>query len=146
MSGLFDVYVLSHDRSREAVLGFLDRFEPRRSESADDYVVPNNSDQPEFRYDNAVELLDHLETRPGESHAIYWLSAAPGDPRCAMVFPTCDGQMVYGLSVVRNERRFLADLMTFLNSPKGYIDFEKPPPDTAAAFQDCLRKFDQPSR
>ena len=45
-----------------------------------------------------------------------------------MVFPTSDGQMVYGLSVVRNERRFLADLMTFLNSAKGYIDFEKPPP------------------
>jgi hypothetical protein len=146
MSGFFDVYVLSHDRSRESVLGFLDRFLPRRSQSADDYVVPNNSDQPEFCFDNAVELLAHLETHPRESHAIYWLSTAPDDPRCAMVFPTSDGQMVYGLSVERNEPRFLADLMTFLNSAYGYIDFETPPPDTAAEFQDRVRKYNPPSR
>lgn len=146
MSGLYDIYVLSRDRSKESVLTFLDRFLPRRSESADDYVVPNNSDQPEFCFNNAVELLVYLERHWREPHAIYWLSKAQGDPRCAMVFPTSDGQMVYGLSVVQNECRSLADLMTFLDTADGYIDFETPPPETAAAFRETVRKYNQQSR
>jgi hypothetical protein len=146
MNGWFDVYALSPDRSRESVLRFLDRFLPRRSESAADYVVPNNSDLPEFHFDNAAELLAHLETHPRQSHAIYWLSEMPDDPRCAMAFPTSDGQMVYGLSVEENERRFLADLMAFLNTADGYIDVETPPPDSAAAFQERVRRYNQRSR
>ena len=146
MGGFFDIYVLSRDRSWASAMSFLDRFLPNRKETADDYNVPNNSDRPRACFDDIDGLFTYLEQHPNEPHAIYWTSEAQGDPRCAMVFPTADGQMVYGLSVEGNEHRFLADLMTFLNSAEGYIDFEAPPPDNASAFVDAARKFSKISQ
>lgn len=145
MGGLFDIYVLSRDRSKGSVVRFLDHFLPRRTEAADDYIVPKHADRPELCFDDAGDLLAYLERHTNEPHAIYWTSEAPGDPRSAMVFPTVDGRMVYGLSVEGSERRFLADLMAFLKSAEGYIAFETPPPDDPAAFEDAVLKFNQAS-
>ena len=76
MGGLFDIYVLSDDRSAEMVLRFLEHFLPRRKEAAVDYVAPHSSGRPEFCFDTAGSLLSHLEDSPGEPHAIYRLSEA----------------------------------------------------------------------
>lgn len=141
MSGLFDIYVMSDARSRGSVYKFLDRFVPRRREAADGYAVPNNVDRPTINFETVDELLEHLERHPSVPHAIYWLSESPGDPRCAMVFPTSDGRMIYGLSVERTARRHLNELMAFLGSAAGYIDFEAPPPDDVASFETAVRRF-----
>ncbi|MBE9553168.1 MAG: hypothetical protein IMF05_06885 [Proteobacteria bacterium] len=135
MGGFYDVYVLSGDRSKATVVQFFDRFLPERKETADDYPVPRYSDSPEICLDTADELLTYLEHHPDEPHSIYWASQASGDPYHAMLFATTDGHAVYGLSVVRNEREYLASLMAFLNSANGYIDFEYPPPDSAPKFE-----------
>ena len=135
MAGFYDVYVLSGDRSKATVVQFLDRFLPERKETADDYPVPRYSDSPEICLDTADELLTYLEHHPDEPHSIYWASRASGDPHHAMLFATIDGHAVYGLSVEGNEQEFLASLMAFLDSAKGYIDFENPPPDDVPEFE-----------
>jgi hypothetical protein len=135
VAGFTDVYVLSAKRSKADVLHFLDRFLPARTELAEEYLVPQYADRPQACFDTAEQLLDHLHAHPDQAHAVYWASVSPGDPRYAMVFPTVDGQMVYGLSVERDGRKFLADLKVHLESSKGYIDFENPPPDNAADFE-----------
>lgn len=122
---------------------FLDHFLPRRTESADDYSVPSHGGRAEAHFDDAADLLSHLERHPNQSHAIYWTSEAPGDPRCAMVFPTVDGRMIFGLSVAANPVQFLSDLMNFLNSSEGYVDFEAPPPENAAEFADAVRRYNE---
>lgn len=143
MSGLFDIYVLGPDRSKESVERFLNHFMPSRSEAADDYAVPLNSDHPTRKFENADDLLAYLEAHPGIPHAIYWTSDARGDPRCAMVFPTSDGSMIYGLSVERDQEQFLTTLKEFLSAAEGYISFEAPPAGDAAAFAAAVRRFEE---
>ncbi len=138
-----DIYVLSGDRSKATVIRFLDRFLPERKEMADEYGVPQYSDPPVNSFDTVEGLLDYLEHHTGESHAIYWASQVPGDPLYAMLFATLDGHAVYGLSAEGNEQEFLAELTAFLNSTKGYIDFENPPPDNAPEFEKALEDFDR---
>jgi hypothetical protein len=134
MAGFHDVYVLSDQRSKAEVTRFLDRFLPEREEVADDYAVPHLSDRPEIVFAGADDLLTYLGEHPDRSHGIYWASRAVGDPRFAMIFPTTDGQVVYGLSVERDAAEFLAELKAHLGSPTGYVDFENPPPDNAPDF------------
>ncbi len=135
MAGFYDIYVLSGDRSKATVIQFLERFLPEREEVADEYPVPRYSDTPEVYLDTADELLTYLEHHSDEPHSIYWASQVSGDPRFAMLFATVDGHAIYGLSVDGNEQEFLANLMTFLNSATGYIDFENPPSDSAPEFE-----------
>jgi hypothetical protein len=143
VAGFFDIYVLSRDRSKATAVRFLDHFLPHRDELTDEYAVPRYGDPPDITFDTADGLLGHIEHHPDEPHAIYWASKVPGDPRFAMLFPTADGHAVYGLSAEQNERELLADLMAFLNSAKGYIDFENLPADNAPAFDTAVEKFDR---
>lgn len=142
MTGLADVYVLSPRRSKTAFDGFLDRFLPDRAETADEYEVPRFSDRPRKVFGKADDLLTYLCENPDEPHAVYWVSRSEGDPRYAMVFPTTSGQVVYGLSVESNEREFLERLKAFLDSAKGYIDYENPPPTNPCDFEKMAGDFD----
>jgi hypothetical protein len=135
VTGLYDIYVLSPKRSTVEIARFLDRFLPDREETADEYVIPQFSDTPEIEFRDAETLLTYLCENPNEPHAVYWLSKAACDPRCAMVFPMTGGQIVYGLSVEENEQEYLETLKTFMDSPIGYIDFENPPPDSPSDFE-----------
>lgn len=142
MAGYFDVYVLSQDRSKETVLGFLSNFLPDREESQDDYGLPHLSERPQKTFAAQNDLLDYLESHPNQPHAIYWHSVVAGDPRGAMIFPLSDGHMIYGLSVELQARRFLSEAITFLKARMGYITFESPPPTTAEAFKKEVEAFD----
>ena len=141
MPGYYDVYVLSRDRSKATVLRFLDRFLPDREETQEDYSLPHLSDAPHIFFASQDELLDYLESHPSEPYALYWQSAVADDPRNAMVFPTSDGCMIYGLSVEQRARRYLSEVMSFLKEGKGYVAFECPPPTTAAAFEKTVEAF-----
>ena len=142
MAGYYDLYVLSRDRSKATVLRYLARFLPDREESQDGYALPYLSDQPDIFFASLEELLDHLEGQPSEPFGAYWHSTVIGDPRSAMIFPTSDGCMIYGLSVERQAHRHLSDVLSFLGAGRGYVTFESPPPMTAAAFDAAVERFE----
>ena len=142
MSGYYDVYVLSDRRSKEAVDRFLNHFVPQRKESTDEYLVPMYSTFPTSSFDTAEDLLAYIYENPNEPHSIYWASENTEGPSFAMVFPTTDGRIVYGLSVLRSEQKYLEELKRHLNSSKGYIDFESSPPADTADFERFVDDFD----
>lgn len=142
MAGLYNVYALVNSRKTERVVRFLDKFVAKRTESALEYLLPHNSDNPTLTFGRSIELLQHLEEHPHESHAVYWCSSSEGDPRNAMVFPTTDGEMIFGLSVETCPKEWLYKIKDHCSSELGYIDFEKPPPESASEFRAFVVKSD----
>jgi hypothetical protein len=138
MPPLADCYVLVNARSKSLVDEFLAHFLPCHRPSADEYEMPQYSDNPEQVFHAADEALSYLEEHPNEAHALYLANEASGEPCRGMVFPTLDGQMIFGLSYdCSNEvvlDRFLERMKSFLKSSIGYICFEEPPPRTAEEF------------
>jgi hypothetical protein len=136
MCGYSDCYVLAPRRSAVLVAQFLGRFLPEREQARDEYEAPRFSDSPRAVFRDAAELAAYCEAHPDEGHAAYWRNTAGGGPAHAMAFFTTDGEMVLGLSTdVPQAEEALADLMAFAGSGVGYIDFERPPPETAAELR-----------
>ena len=132
-----DIYVLVDDRSIDRVRAFLDRFLPNREEMADEYEVPQYSDEPKVMFKAASELMEFCANNTSEVHAIYWKSTSSGEPRCAMVFYTRDAAMILGISIDDEslEESFLAQMKDFCNSSEGLILYEQPPPDSRNKFR-----------
>jgi len=141
MGGVADSYVLVQGRSFDLVMQFLDRFLQQREQAAAEYEVPRFSDTPRFVFRHAVDLMAYCAKYLDEPHAIYFRNTTAGEPAHAMIFYTADGEMILGLSTqVSRAGRFLDELKAFAGSDTGYIDYETPPPDTAAEFRALANK------
>ena len=131
-----EVYVLSNDRSVQAVERFLERYLPCRHELAAEYQVPQFSDDPQHVFRAAGDLLAYLERNETEFHGVYWQSVnslSPVDQ--AMAFYTSDGCVVCGLVVSEQmAEAYLNELKLHFDSKFGLIDEENPPPDTGVEF------------
>jgi tetratricopeptide (TPR) repeat protein len=145
MPVLVDCYVLVNFRSKILVDSFLSHFLPHHKRlsqvgkrCAADYEVPQYSPLSNRVFKSAAELFSHLEEHPNEGDALYWENEESGEPRMGMVFPTIDGQLVFGLSCNYEDdglpNRLLERMKTFLNSSNGYVTYEESPPRTAQDF------------
>jgi hypothetical protein len=133
-----DCYVLVNSRSKSRVEEFLVHFLPERRSSADEFEIPQYSDAPDRVFHSAEEALSYLEKSPSEGHALYWANKSSGEPRRAMVFPTVDGQMIFGISCDSHAEgkadKMLEKMKELLRSSCGYIAYEEPPPRSAEEF------------
>jgi len=136
-----DIYSLVESRDKTLVRAFLDNFLPNREEAADEYEVPQYSENPSIVYKNAEELIEYMNNNSNEVHAIYWRSLSDGDPKDAMVFYTSDGCMILGLSIEDEEKEqyYLRKLMSFTNSDISGIAYEQAPPDTKSEFKEFIK-------
>lgn len=144
MPGLDDCYVFVEKRDGSLIDLFLNEFLPERKEAADDYLVPEYSDNPSHEFQSAPDLIEFLCDNKKETYAIYWNSKRDEDPSNAMVFFTEDGGMIFGLSCDAdggNSKTYLQKMKNFLKSELGYIAFEEPPPGTKAEFLDYAEKY-----
>ena len=136
--GYFDVYVLARQRSADAAIEFLDHFAPIREQLDGDYSFPQYSGTSEVVFDKPMDAIHYCEKHPAESQSLYFQNLRSG-PVHAMIFFTSDGEMIFGLSVPEGddglEKDCLNQLKEFARTSIGYIDFEAPPPDTAAEFK-----------
>lgn len=137
-----DCYVLARQRTRDFIVGFLDRFLPHRQEYTEAYEVPQFAEHPEVVFTSADALLDYLEKHSGEVHAVYWFNPQEETLRAAMALFTSDGQVILGLTCetfypdTRIEQDCLAQIMAFCGSTVGLIEYEKPAPkDTGEMMQ-----------
>jgi hypothetical protein len=140
---LADCYVLVDSRSKKLVGEFLSHFLPSRRSCADEFEMPQFSDNPEVVFRTEDEALSYLEEHPNETHALYWANEMSVEPRYGMVFPTNDGQIIFGLSCDDQDLlipgQFLERMKTFLKSSKVYIAFEEPPPNSADEFMTVMK-------
>lgn len=134
MPSYYDVYVLARDRSEPVATRFLDAFVPDRDPVASEYEFPQYSPEPVVTFATAVEAIRYCVARPAEPQSFYFGNRG-SEPAWAMLFFTCDGGLILGLSVAEGEQEALAALKEHAGSGVGYIDFESPPPDTVTEFE-----------
>ena len=140
-----DCYILSEKRTSEFIQTFLDKFIPNRHESADEYEIPQYSDEPKVLFRSAVELMDYLSINKNEVHTVYWTNNDKGDIKGAMCFFTNDGQVILGLYCdtmypdTSIEDNVFADLTSFCESSNGYITYEEPTTHNTTEFLERVK-------
>jgi hypothetical protein len=129
-----ELYALGRDRSIKSVRAFLDNYLPEREPCADDYPVPESSDSRTLVLQTDNEILTFLADHPNEPYALYWNGAGASSTQ-AMLFYTCDGNIIFGLAV---EAEYPADhlrhLSEFVGAEFAMLGTEERPPSTTPEF------------
>jgi hypothetical protein len=135
LPGLYDIYVLSNERSASVLESFLNHFAPLREETADDFTVTDAVIGSKQVFDCIAPALDYCIAHPRASASFYWRCLS-SSPVSAMAFFTKDGGLILGLSTSQSESsNALAELRKFVDgAAPGYICFEQPPADTTTEF------------
>lgn len=124
---------------------FLSHFLPHHRPSAVEYEMPQYSEHPDQVFATIDDALLYLETNSTEAHSLYWENVGFGDARFGMVFPTSDGQFIYGLSCDCEDEKvadsLLDEMKQFMKTDIGYIAFEEPPPRTAQEFMEIVKSL-----
>jgi hypothetical protein len=144
MGYLADIYIIKESRSKKMGVDFLNYFLPLREESADEYLIPQYSDNPVYEFDNANDLMAYLESNPKCSHSIYWRNLDEKSlNKHGMIFYTKDGNMILGISRnvdisgklnTDNEDKCLKEMKGYFKTELGYIHYENPPAYTYHEF------------
>ena len=144
MGYLADIYVIKESRSKKIGIEFLNHFLPAREESADEYLIPQYSDEPIQKFDKADEIMSFLEINKEYSQSIYWRNIDDENPnKHGMIFYTSDGNMIFGISRnadmtgnlnTDNEDGCLNQMKAYFETHLGYIHYENPPASTLNEF------------
>jgi hypothetical protein len=125
----------------------LTRFLPDGAEeSAEQYEVPQYSDQPHQVFSDADSLMDYMEVHPTVPHSIYWRSRKESDSTQVNVHYTNYGAMVLGVACPADtkEDQLLAVLKREFDAQYGYIAYESPPPESEVEFIEVAGKSSEP--
>jgi hypothetical protein len=126
-----DIYVISDKRDKNTIDLFLEHFLPKREESADEYEVPQYSENPEVVFNSAFELIDYCAKNKNIEHSIYWRALENRKPEHGMVFFLEDGYVIYGLSTDAIDQPYakglLEEMKTLFGTNLGYIGHEASP-------------------
>ena len=143
-----DCYVLTDSRTKEFINAFLDKFLPDRQESADEYEIPQYSNNPTVISKTADKLIELLERNKNEIHTIYWRNNSKTTVQNAMCFFTDDGQVIVGLSCQTKypdtsiEDSYLKDLKNFCKSERGYVTYEENATHNTTEFLERVKKYE----
>jgi hypothetical protein len=153
MGYLADIYVIKKTRSKKIGIDFLNHFLPSREESADDYLIPQYSDDPIHEFDNAEDLMTFLESNPKYAQSIYWRNTdAESLNKHGMIFYNEDGTMIFGISRnadmsgnlnTDNEDECLNEMKKYFNTNLGYIHYENSPADNYEEFVEIVNKLEK---
>jgi hypothetical protein len=151
MGYLADIYVIKQTRSKKLADDFLSHFLPNRTESADEYLIPEYSDNPIHEFDNADELMSFLEMNETHSHRIYWRNTDEKSlNKHGVIFYNEDGTMTFGISRdadmsgnlnTENEDQCLTEMKEYFDTNLGYIHYENPPADSYKEFVEIMNKL-----
>ena len=99
-----DCYVLTNNRTKNFVDGFLENFIPKRKEQVEVYEVPQHRGKMEIEFDSADNLIQYLESNLKIEHIIYWDNLDDKEPRFASCFFTDDNNLILGLSCTADNK------------------------------------------
>jgi hypothetical protein len=153
MGYLADIYVIKKTRSKKLADDFLNHFLPNRIESADEYLIPEYSDNPTYEFDNADELMSFLEKNENYTNRIYWRNTDEENlNKHGMIFYNEDGTMIFGISRnanmngnlnTENEDQCLAEMKKYFDTNLGYIHYENPPANSYEEFVGIVNKIEK---
>lgn len=153
MGYLADIYVIKKSRSKKVADGFLNHFLPSRKESADEYLIPEYSDNPTREFDNADDLMFILEVNENYSNRVYWRNTDEKSPnKHGMIFYNEDGTMIFGISRNANmsgdlntesEDQCLTEMKKYFDTDLGYIHYENPPANSYKEFVKIANKLEK---
>ncbi len=153
MGYLADIYVIQKFRSKVKAIEFLNHFLPLRTESTDEYLIPQYSDNPIKEFNNANDLMTFLESNSEHHQSIYWRNTDENNPnKHGMIFYTKDGNTIFGISRnadmsgnlnTSNEDECLKEMKAFFNTDLGYINYENPPVETYDEFVKTVNKLNE---
>ena len=140
MPAYADIYVLSSDRTVACAVRFLDRFLPRRAQTADEFEIPQYAETPDVVHPNALPVMERCCREHSLPYNLYWRALDGRKPGYAMILYLVDGTVVYGLSTEEDDGalalRLLQEIQAFLSSSEGFIGHEATPSfDTAEQFR-----------
>ena len=131
MTGLSDIYVISAKRDTETIFSFLNHFLPEREETADDYCIPQYSDNPKQVFTKDFEIISFCVSNKQIEQSIYWRAINNKIPEHAHIFFLNDGNIIFGLSTDSSNHEhannLLKEVKLFLDERYGYITFETAP-------------------
>ncbi|MFK7747373.1 MAG: hypothetical protein AB8B65_03205 [Kordia sp.] len=146
-----DIYAIKKTRSKKIADNFLNHFLPNRKESADEYLIPEYSDNPTHKFDNADELMCFLEKNKNYPNRVYWKNVDEKNlNKHGMIFYTEDGTMIFGISRevdmsgnlnTTNEDQCLAEMKKYFDTNLGYIHYENPPAESYKEFVEIVNEF-----
>ena len=153
MGYLADIYVIKKTRSKKLANDFLNHFLPNRTESADEYLIPEYSDNPTHEFDNAEELMSFLEKNQNYPNRIYWRNTdVESLNKHGMIFYNEDGTMIFGISRnadmsgnlnTENEDQCLTEMKKYFETNLGYIHYENPPANSYQEFVDIVKDLEK---
>lgn len=153
MGYLADIYVIKKTRSKKLADDFLNHFLPNRKESADEYLIPEHSDNPTHEFDNADELMSFLEKNENYPNRIYWRNTDEKNlNKHGMIFYNEDRTMIFGISRnadmsgnlnTENEDQCLNEMKKYFDTNLGYVHYENPPADSYKEFVEIVNKLEK---
>jgi len=153
MGYLADIYVIKESRLKKMGIDFLNHFLPLREESADEYLIPQYSDNPIQEFNNADELMTFLESNQNHEQGIYWRNKDEHNlNKHGMIFYTEDGNMIFGISrnadmsgnlITDNEDECLQKMKEYFNTDIGYIHYETPPASSFGGFVEIVNDYNK---
>lgn len=132
-----EVYVLCETRSKEFALAFLDFFTPNRESTSEDYPLPQYADAPAHIFTESTDLLAALERDAAQEYSLYWDNNDGDNISQSMLFYTCDGNLIVGISAPEEAAaRWLQQMSSFSGGQYGYVSYDAPPPESKSEFMD----------
>jgi hypothetical protein len=147
MPQYIDCYFLINSRKSIFVEAFLNKFIPIRTASAEDYPVPEYTNNPARLFLNTTDLILYLEEKSTYSYSIYWRNEDQlSDIKHGMVFYTTDGMMIFGVSIEEYDPNndIYKAIKTFTGSTMGCMTVEEAPPDNYIEFNEFCHNRKSP--
>ena len=147
-----DIYVIEKHRRKDRAIAFLDHFVPNRNEGADEYLIPQYSDDPLYSFSRADEVMSFLESNPTFAQSLYWQNLDEESLNShGMVFYTKDGCIIFGISRAVDmddhtntvlEDEGLNQMKAYFNTALGYIHYESPPAASYEKFTAIVKELE----
>lgn len=149
MPQYIDSYYLIDSRESKIVDDFFENYSFVKKQLADDYPIPQYSDNPVKVFYSDVDLLLYLERDFNCEYLIYWENVEENSEIKQFTLQyTDDGKMIFGVSIIGDELdsiksiQLFKNIKSYLNSRKACITAEEPPPINSNWFIDfCNERY-----
>ena len=147
-----DCYVLTEKRNYDFIIKILNHFVPNRRETADEYEIPQYSENPTELFDNADEKIRFLSKNKRIKHTLYWENPDKTELKGVELFFTDDEYLICGVYCdtkfpnTEIEDKYFEQLQKICNSKQGYITYEEPSVHNSQEFIEITKKWNLNNR
>ena len=147
-----DCYVLTHKRSYDFIINFLLQILPNRRETADEYEIPQYSENPTELFKTAEEAIKYLSQNKRVKHTLYFENINKTELKGVELFFTDDEYLICGIYCdtkfpnTEIEDKYFGILKEICNSEQGYIAYEEPSVHNSQEFIEITQKWNLNNR